>query len=358
MRAKPAASAAPASGEGCPMRAKKKAEPAACVSSAEDIDPSNMMPPANQEQSQYQSGDLSKEGNWVYPSEQMFFNALHRKGKGEGVQEEAMPAVIAIHNNMNENTWLEVLKWEALRKDECDAPKLLRFMGRPDELTVKAGLKYYTGLSPKPFDRHDWTVDRCGRHVRYLIDYYDVAKHRGADRVPTSLHEVDATPSIQVDVRPAIWTDAVPSTDAAVDQLRMLWRGARRAASRALDPDAPPPPSPPADAGAAKARAEADRLARATPASARAPAPPPAPRNAVAERVRERCAEQMAALSACNDERECSAAHIGLTACIAQQVCRDEFRAFEACRGGAAEDAGMRFEAMEGCVRQWGQSQR
>ena len=117
MRAKPAASAAPASGEGCPMRAKKKAEPAACVSSAEDIDPSNMMPPANQEQSQYQSGDLSKErvestiprganaeGNWVYPSEQMFFNALHRKGKGEGVQEEAMPAVIAIHNNMNENT--------------------------------------------------------------------------------------------------------------------------------------------------------------------------------------------------------------------------------------------------------------
>ena len=97
---------------------------------------------------------------------------------------------------------------------------------------------------------------------------------------------------------------------------------------------------------------------RLTPASARAPAPPPAPRNAVAERVRERCAEQMAALSACNDERECSAAHIGLTACIAQQVCRDEFRAFEACRGGAAEDAGMRFEAMEGCVRQWGQSQR
>lgn len=24
-----------------------------------------------------------------------------------------------------------------------------------------------------PFDRHDWIVDRCGRDVRYVIDYYD-----------------------------------------------------------------------------------------------------------------------------------------------------------------------------------------
>ena len=133
---------------------KKAPDPAAHASSAEEIDPSNMMPPANQERSQYQSGELSKErvesniprgadaeGNWVYPSEQMFFNALHRKGKGEGVQEEAMPAVVAIHNNMNENAWREVLQWEALHAAECDAPKLLRFMGRPDDLSPKAWLK-------------------------------------------------------------------------------------------------------------------------------------------------------------------------------------------------------------------------
>lgn len=24
-----------------------------------------------------------------------------------------------------------------------------------------------------PFDRHDWIVDRCGKDVRYIIDYYD-----------------------------------------------------------------------------------------------------------------------------------------------------------------------------------------
>ena len=23
-----------------------------------------------------------------------------------------------------------------------------------------------------PFDRHDWIVDRCGKDVRYVIDYY------------------------------------------------------------------------------------------------------------------------------------------------------------------------------------------
>lgn len=26
-----------------------------------------------------------------------------------------------------------------------------------------------------PFDRHDWIVDRCGKDVRYIIDYYDGA---------------------------------------------------------------------------------------------------------------------------------------------------------------------------------------
>lgn len=24
----------------------------------------------------------------------------------------------------------------------------------------------------EPFDRHDWIVDRCGKEVRYVIDYY------------------------------------------------------------------------------------------------------------------------------------------------------------------------------------------
>lgn len=27
-----------------------------------------------------------------------------------------------------------------------------------------------------PFDRHDWIIDRCGKDVRYIIDYYDGGK--------------------------------------------------------------------------------------------------------------------------------------------------------------------------------------
>jgi len=32
-----------------------------------------------------------------------------------------------------------------------------------------------------PFDRHDWIVDRCGKEVRYVIDYY---RHYSTDNSP------------------------------------------------------------------------------------------------------------------------------------------------------------------------------
>ena len=31
----------------------------------------------------------------------------------------------------------------------------------------------------KPFDRHDWYVNRCGREVRYIIDYYGATNAHG-----------------------------------------------------------------------------------------------------------------------------------------------------------------------------------
>lgn len=34
-----------------------------------------------------------------------------------------------------------------------------------------------------PFDRHDWTVNRCGKEVEYIIDYYSVG---GCGNVPWS----------------------------------------------------------------------------------------------------------------------------------------------------------------------------
>jgi hypothetical protein len=65
----------------------------------------------------------------------------------------------------------QVARWEALHREECGSPTLLRFRGRPDELSPLARLRAWLG-GPLPFDRHDWYVDRCGREVRYVIDFY------------------------------------------------------------------------------------------------------------------------------------------------------------------------------------------
>ncbi len=47
---------------------------------------------------------------WQYPSEQMFFNAMKRKGWD--AKEEDMPAIVAIHNGVNERAWHQVCQYE------------------------------------------------------------------------------------------------------------------------------------------------------------------------------------------------------------------------------------------------------
>lgn len=129
------------------------------------------MPAANQMPAEGQTRVLSTErvesnipqadgtSRWVYPSPQMFYNALRRKGKATGDEEEHMDAVVAIHNNMNERTWNAVLEWEKRHCDECKHPTLARFMGRPTELSVEAWARYLRS-GEKPFDRHDWFINR------------------------------------------------------------------------------------------------------------------------------------------------------------------------------------------------------
>jgi cytochrome c heme-lyase len=110
-------------------------------------------------------------GTWTYPSPQMFYNSLVRKGKADDCTEDDMTAVVSVHNSMNEDTWRRVVTWEKLHGDECKNPMLLRFLGRPHDLSPLAfARKLLTGETP--FDRHDWYVDRNGKQVRYVIDYY------------------------------------------------------------------------------------------------------------------------------------------------------------------------------------------
>jgi cytochrome c heme-lyase len=55
-----------------------------------------------------------------------------------------------------------------------------------------------------PFDRHDWIIDRCGKEVRYVIDFYSGAPGPGA------------AVAMFIDARPAL-----DSFEAAWDRLRM-----------------------------------------------------------------------------------------------------------------------------------------
>jgi cytochrome c heme-lyase len=48
---------------------------------------------------------------WEYPSPQQMLNAMQRKGY-DGTNPEDVPAMVAVHNWLNEGSWEEVLKWE------------------------------------------------------------------------------------------------------------------------------------------------------------------------------------------------------------------------------------------------------
>ena len=65
---------------------------------------------------------------------------------------------------------------------------------------------FYFSSYELPFDRHDWIVDRCGREVRYIIDYYDVGDDESYKKGEF----------VHLDVRPAL-----DSYEALVDRARV-----------------------------------------------------------------------------------------------------------------------------------------
>lgn len=149
----------------------------------------------------------AERARWNYPSQRMFYNALRRKG--HAVASKDIPTLLHIHNTLNEQVWERLLtQWETLHSSECTKQRtLVRFAGKPGELSWKA---WFLGLvrgTPKPFDRHDWIVDRCGRQIRYIIDYYDGTGTEGP-----------GSAAYFVDIRPAL-----DSFGAAWDRIRYAW---------------------------------------------------------------------------------------------------------------------------------------
>jgi cytochrome c heme-lyase len=105
----------------------------------------------------------SGDGNWEYPSPQQMYNALVRKG-GE-FDPTAVESMVSVHNFLNEGAWAEIVEWErrfsrglgkgwemckrgeeganlaqVANEEDIVEPKLVRFMGRPKDVTPKAAM--------------------------------------------------------------------------------------------------------------------------------------------------------------------------------------------------------------------------
>ncbi|PFH51819.1 hypothetical protein AMATHDRAFT_58317 [Amanita thiersii Skay4041] len=193
----------------CPVAHDTEAKPTQCPINHEAINPLNQMPTLSQAPAPQQNialpttraeSSIPRDPNlkWEYPSPQQFYNALVRKGWE--TPEEHVETMVEIHNFLNEQAWLEVLRWEK-RQYRGDDVQLTRLQGRPGEMSPKARFWLFAGwLFPSrfntepPFDRHDWIVRRpqTGEEVRYVIDYYSAPP------------EADGSPVFSLDVRPAL----------------------------------------------------------------------------------------------------------------------------------------------------------
>ncbi|KAJ9530189.1 hypothetical protein QJQ45_023487 [Haematococcus lacustris] len=196
--------------------APASASPLQSVQNSNLLDPRNNMPlEPNQLPCPGQRKPLSVErvasaipkggtdSTWLFPSPQMVFNALRRKGKGDDVTEDDMDGFIAAHNAMNEDTWRKVAVWERLHAEQCSNPTLLRFQGKPHDLSPLARVRSWMS-GQTPFDRHDWVVDRCGQEVRYVIDFYFYDEKAGTPE------------AFEIVARPAL-----DSLEAVVDRVKM-----------------------------------------------------------------------------------------------------------------------------------------
>lgn len=111
--------------------------------------------------------------------------------KGHPANPSDMDSVVPIHNAVNERVWAEVLEWEkGWGAERCGGPKLVSFAGDSKRLTPRARWNGVLGYK-EPFDRHDWVVERCGKRVEYVIDFY-----KGRDGLTPLSFYLDVRPKL------------------------------------------------------------------------------------------------------------------------------------------------------------------
>jgi cytochrome c heme-lyase len=122
-------------------------------------------------------------GNWIYPSETQFFNAVMSKNTTSSPSAllSSISHIIPMHNAVNERAWSLIKSWEGNSSDRCGGPKLASFAGRGGGASSpRAKWNVWVMGKREPFDRHDWVVERCdGSTVDYVIDFYEGKKREG-----------------------------------------------------------------------------------------------------------------------------------------------------------------------------------
>lgn len=158
--------------------------------------------PTPAQQAQPTAPDEDRDGKWVYPSARQFYDAMKRKQQNPDVAD--MDVVVPIHNAVNEQAWRQILQWERMwthAQPGHEGTKLISFKGRPKDLTWRAWLRGIAGYQ-HPFDRHDWTIDRNGKQVRYIIDFY-TGRATPTRSIAGNFEAASNGLSFYLDVRPA-----------------------------------------------------------------------------------------------------------------------------------------------------------
>ncbi|KAL8456094.1 hypothetical protein Emag_000087 [Eimeria magna] len=257
----------------------------------------------------------------MYPSTAQFFRALQRKGKD--ADSSSMPAVVYVHNFVNEQTWKKIQQLEkqhpfikaslrastshsssaaaasaasaaasaasAASAAAASAASAAVAAAETTNLNVQRQQQQQEQEQQQQqeedksvcvflrcidswgslFDRHDWYVDRCGKQVRYIIDFYDdpQAGNEAEVYVHARPAPFDSLENFKdVEGREALALDSRFSSAAAADVLlhaasiyaacnMRYWIALRLRTEE-------PPPTPPA-ASAARAAAEAAAAAAA-----------------------------------------------------------------------------------------------
>ena len=79
--------------------------------------------------SESETGSDATTGHWIYPSEHQFFTAVLRKNSlptsspDPSSLASTVPAIIPIHNAVNERAWALIKQWEGDSSARCGGPK-------------------------------------------------------------------------------------------------------------------------------------------------------------------------------------------------------------------------------------------